>query len=78
MIHQYYKLEFNQKIDIFLLIEELKPLTEISDLHDELQDSGVSRQKMISEIHDIAGNHIATVQTYWQIKSWNRVKTKLH
>jgi hypothetical protein len=28
-------------------------------------------------IHDIAGNHLTTGKVYWQIKDWQKVKTKV-
>ncbi len=28
------------------------------------------------EVHDTDGNHLCTVKTNWQIKSWQKVKTK--
>lgn len=27
-------------------------------------------------IHDVKGNHLSTGNVYWQIKDWNKVKTK--
>lgn len=30
-----------------------------------------------AQIHDIEGNHISTGKIKWQLKSWNKVKTKL-
>lgn len=29
------------------------------------------------KIHDVKGNHLTTGQVYWQIKDWNKVKTKV-
>jgi acyl-coenzyme A thioesterase PaaI-like protein len=29
------------------------------------------------KIHDIQGNHLTTGKVYWQIKDWQRVKTKV-
>jgi len=29
------------------------------------------------KIHDIKGNHLSTGKVYWQIKDWQKVKTKL-
>jgi hypothetical protein len=28
------------------------------------------------KIHDVKGNHLSTGNVYWQIKDWNKVKTK--
>jgi hypothetical protein len=28
------------------------------------------------KIHDVKGNHLTTGHVYWQIKDWNKVKTK--
>jgi hypothetical protein len=28
------------------------------------------------KIHDLQGNHLTTGQVFWQIKDWNKVKTK--
>lgn len=28
------------------------------------------------KIHDRSGNHLTTAQVFWQIKDWNKVKTK--
>ena len=28
------------------------------------------------KIHDTAGNHLTTGKVFWQIKDWQRVKTK--
>jgi hypothetical protein len=28
------------------------------------------------KIHDVAGNHLTTGRVYWQIKEWQKVKTK--
>lgn len=33
--------------------------------------------KSIIKIHDIEGNHISTGTVNWQIKSWDKVKTKV-
>ncbi|MBL7665957.1 MAG: DUF4442 domain-containing protein [Bacteriovoracaceae bacterium] len=32
--------------------------------------------RMQTELHDLKNNHVATVMTNWQIKSWSQVKTK--
>ena len=29
------------------------------------------------ELHDVAGNHVATGTVTWQVKPWNKVRTKL-
>jgi len=29
------------------------------------------------KIHDIQGNHLSTGRVYWQIKDWQKVKTKV-
>ncbi len=29
------------------------------------------------KIHDVEGNHISTGKVHWQVKSWDKVKTKL-
>lgn len=33
--------------------------------------------KCVAELHDSAGNHVATGTTTWQIKGWDKVKTKV-
>ena len=30
------------------------------------------------KIHDKAGNHLTTGKVYWQVKSWEKVKTKIN
>lgn len=45
----------------------LKPL--------EIQDSVMIA--CFSEVHDVQGNHISTCRTLWQIKCWDKVKTKM-
>lgn len=30
------------------------------------------------KIHDIQGNHLTTGKVFWQLKDWNRVKTKIN
>ncbi len=41
-----------------------------------LETDGKFLQPMITMIRDKAGNDVATVTTTWQIKSWDKVKTK--
>lgn len=42
-----------------------------------LENSDKTSQLVISEIMDSDQQHIATVKTVWQIKSWRNVKTKV-
>ncbi len=42
-----------------------------------LQENEVIFAKCTVELHDAAGNHVATGTTNWQIKDWSKVKTKV-
>lgn len=42
-----------------------------------LETQDVVMIECFSEVHDVEGNHISTCRTLWQIKCWDKVKTKL-
>lgn len=42
----------------------------------ELLDTGTTEQKIKTVITDIEGNHIADITSAWQLKSWDKVRTK--
>lgn len=48
----------------------------VNELQQRLADEDAVLQTVVSEIHDVAGNHVATTHTTWQIKEWSKVKTK--
>lgn len=63
-----------------------KDLTAITELDDITLDKDVltplkTSEKIIkvlkTEVYDADDNHVATVETSWQIKSWDKVKTKV-
>tara|TARA_B100001109_G_C18864141_1_gene475876 strand:- start:5244 stop:5747 length:504 start_codon:yes stop_codon:yes gene_type:complete len=43
----------------------------------ELESKGQFSQVCEIPVIDLAGNQLCTVRTHWQIKSWEKVKTKL-
>jgi hypothetical protein len=49
---------------------------EIAVMQQQLAVTGKCDIKMTAEIYDAISNHIATVVTVWQIKSWQLVRTK--
>lgn len=63
-----------------------KDLTAITKLDDETLNNDIiepltKEEKIIkvlkTEVYDADNNHVATVETSWQIKSWSSVKTKV-
>jgi len=46
-------------------------------IHKALRESGQYSQKLITKISDKNGNDVATVTTTWQLKTWEKVKTKI-
>jgi len=48
-------------------IDEIKAL---------LENEAKTNVPLITEIHDKDNNHVATVTSNWQVKSWDKVKTK--
>ena len=51
-------------------------LESLNSLEQKLQADGVYTLSLVSDVNDISGNHIASVTTTWQLKSWKLVKTK--
>ncbi len=51
----------------------LDPLALQSELH-RLEKEPAVVVPLISEVHDRAGNHLATAAVEWQVKPWTRVK----
>lgn len=47
-----------------------------SVLKSECEKNDKATQVMVSNVHDVEGNHIATVTTKWQVKLWRNVKLK--
>lgn len=43
-----------------------------------LKEEGIVYKKCVIEVHDISGNLLCEAQTNWQIKTWDKVKTKLN
>lgn len=42
-----------------------------------LKSEGVVYRKCCIDVHDISGNLLCIATTNWQIKTWEKVKTKL-
>lgn len=55
-----------------------QPLAEdmVSKVIGSLGDAGVVDHTDVVELHDGSGNHIATGTATWQIKAWDKVRTK--
>ena len=56
---------------------ELSESEVISELIPELNEKGVVDLTAEIEAFDLSGNHICTTVCLWQIKTWDKVKTKL-
>ncbi len=50
--------------------------SQVSELLSNIEQSEKYNQQIVTEIHDINQNHIATIKTNWQLKEWSKVKTK--
>ncbi len=48
-----------------------------ASIHTALRETGQYLQKLITKISDKNGNEVATVTTTWQLKPWDKVKTKI-
>ncbi len=49
---------------------------DVNMMKNDLLTSEKIQKQLVSEIYDVKNNHIATVKSLWQIKPWNKVKTK--
>ena len=49
----------------------------VAELQRQLQTEDKVYRLMTTEIHDATGHHVATVNTRWQIKPWDKVKLQL-
>ena len=52
------------------------PKDKLDKLMNELSDEGVGTITLITNIFNTKNEEVATVQTQWQIKDWNKVKKK--
>ncbi len=50
--------------------------TKIEELKQALTNQDTISQEVITEVHDTKANHVATITSTWQLKSWDKVKTK--
>ena len=57
--------------------ESLLSENEVQRVKTELESADRSFIEMQTSVYDKDKNHVATVTTLWQIKSWKSVKTKL-
>jgi len=58
-------------------ITELDDITLENDILSPLKTSDKIIKILKTDVYDADNNHVATVETTWQIKSWKSVKTKV-
>jgi len=70
------KVTYKYQAKLDLIAEATLP----SKIHDkasaELHDTGAVEQKIKTLISDTEGNSIADITSVWQLKSWDKVRTK--
>jgi acyl-coenzyme A thioesterase PaaI-like protein len=69
------KYHYQAKMDLLAQAEILPD--QVAAIKANLEQQDAIFYDMAIECHDVEGNHVATVTTQWQLKPWDKVKTKL-